>query len=132
MDKTTTRRTIVKTGTKVAYAAPLVAVSFKLSGQGVGAISGDDGCSPSSGQTCGSYEACGTTPAGNPCVCHQTVANTTVCGAYGTCTTPCNTNGDCAVVTGFYGDTGPGFCHTGTCCTVPAGFTGICAPLCRP
>jgi len=35
----TTRRTVVKTGAKLAYAAPLVAATMKLSAAGVGAAS---------------------------------------------------------------------------------------------
>jgi hypothetical protein len=35
----TSRRTIVKTGTKIAYAAPIVAASMKLGTQGVSAAS---------------------------------------------------------------------------------------------
>jgi hypothetical protein len=37
---TTTRRTVVKTGVKLAYAAPLVAVTMKMSAGGAAAVSG--------------------------------------------------------------------------------------------
>ena len=37
LETATTRRTIVKTGVRLAYAAPLVAASFKLSAIGAGA-----------------------------------------------------------------------------------------------
>jgi hypothetical protein len=43
----TTRRRVVTTGAKLAYAAPLVAASFKLSTHGAAAISGGGG-----GDTC--------------------------------------------------------------------------------
>jgi hypothetical protein len=42
-----TRRTVIKTGAKLAYAAPLVAASFKLSARGAAAISPIGG-----GETC--------------------------------------------------------------------------------
>jgi hypothetical protein len=136
LDTSTSRRRVLATGVKLAYAAPLVAASFKLSAQGAfAAVSGGSRaaiCTASSGQICTTYEGCGTTALGNPCVCAHTATNQTVCSAYGTCSTPCNTNADCAVVTGYYGDTGPGYCHTGTCCTVPTGYAGACAPLCNP
>ena len=39
-DDTTSRRTIVKTGAKLAYAAPLIAASMSLTARGTGAVSG--------------------------------------------------------------------------------------------
>ena len=42
---TTTRRTVMKTGAKLAYAAPVVAASFKLSTHNSVAISGVTSCS---------------------------------------------------------------------------------------
>jgi hypothetical protein len=54
-----TRRRVVTTGAKLAYAAPLVAVSFKLSARGVGAQVSSGECFHSSnipGQGC--KEAC--------------------------------------------------------------------------
>lgn len=45
----TTRRTIVKTGAKLAYVAPLVAVSFQVSQRGVGAVTPGGACGHSVG-----------------------------------------------------------------------------------
>jgi hypothetical protein len=75
----TTRRTIVKTGAKLAYAAPLVAATIKLSAQGaLATVSG--GCSATyqisgfpfqiSGEICDVRDSETGEPAGNAiCVC---------------------------------------------------------------
>jgi hypothetical protein len=64
----TTRRTVVKTGVKLAYAAPLVAATMKLSAQGVFAAQsggltfcGHSTCAGPDGvilNTCGCMQAC--------------------------------------------------------------------------
>ena len=59
----TTRRTVVKTGAKLAYAAPILAASFKLSGRSALAVSGLD---------CGTPTRCGAPSFGscpNNCFC---------------------------------------------------------------
>jgi hypothetical protein len=69
-----TRRTVVATGAKLAYAAPIVAASFKVSGVNAQAISPVGGCFHSTGTnggcmpTCTSVvEAAGCTQAGQKC-----------------------------------------------------------------
>jgi hypothetical protein len=74
-----TRRTVVKTGTRLAYAAPLVALSFKLSGRGALAA-----CpAPTVLVTAGF-------PPGSPqcCVCDCTIANVTLNADTGKCFDP--------------------------------------------
>ena len=51
--RTTTRRTVVKTGAKFAYAAPLVAATMKLSTGGAGAVSGAPCPNPAPSSTFG-------------------------------------------------------------------------------
>lgn len=57
-DATTTRRTIVRTGAKLAYAAPVVAVSMKLNTAGATKISPVDFCGHSVGINGGCMPAC--------------------------------------------------------------------------
>jgi hypothetical protein len=54
----TTRRTIVKTGVKLAYVAPIVAASFKLNGVLAQTISPVGGCFHSTGTNGGCMPAC--------------------------------------------------------------------------
>ena len=53
-----TRRTVVATGAKLAYAAPIVAASFKVSGVNAQAISPIGGCFHSTGTNGGCMPAC--------------------------------------------------------------------------
>jgi hypothetical protein len=71
LQTSTTRRTVIRTGAKMAYAAPLVAASFKLSSTAVGAQQVSGGPNPEcAGSTCGSFTSCSS---GNPdCVCAST------------------------------------------------------------
>jgi hypothetical protein len=135
--RSTTRRNIIATGAKLAYATPLVAASMKLTSSGASAVLsiGPFACAADAGKVCGNYTSCGTTSAGNPCVCHETASGGAICGAYGDCDAPnfkpCNSDDDCGTVTGELGDVAPGFCHTATCCSVPSGYAGACAPRCQ-
>jgi hypothetical protein len=83
---TTTRRTIVKTGVKLAYAVPIVAASFKLSARGVGALSAGN-CTPENNYCTGSFAACGSDP---DCICSNTsvgiVCHHLPCATCSTCT----------------------------------------------
>jgi hypothetical protein len=53
-----TRRTVVATGAKLAYAAPIVAASFKMSGVNAQALSPVGGCFHSTGTNGGCMPAC--------------------------------------------------------------------------
>ena len=67
---TTTRRTIVTTGTKLAYAAPIVAATFKLSTQAADAVSANGPCATF---TCGNGP-CVDHADGFDCFCFENVA----------------------------------------------------------
>jgi hypothetical protein len=121
--KETSRRTVVKTGAKLAYAAPIVAASFKLSARGAGAatVSGEPGSGCSGDFVCGNAPtACGTDNRGfgDTCYCFASTENTGVCGA-NICITP---SGTCAS-----SDQCPdgSFCSVNTCCG-----DGACIPRC--
>ena len=105
IDAQTTRRTIVKTGAKLAYAAPLVAASFKLSSRGAGAavsfeLCKVDGSCDNQNNTCGDAigEFCGclpTTESGDSsfCIqhgpCGQTCASSSECPSGTRCVESC-------------------------------------------
>jgi hypothetical protein len=106
----TTRRTIVATGAKLTYAAPLVATSLKLSAMNVAAISPGSRCAgEATGCTAG---GCGP---GNSCICTtQRGSRTPFCFSQG-CGVPCETSADCVDANGV-----PiGLCsnNTGGCCS---------------
>jgi hypothetical protein len=105
----TTRRTIVATGAKLAYAAPLVATSLTLSATNAAAVS--PGLCPRGGDGC-SAGGCGP---GNSCICTtQRGSRTPFCFSQG-CGVPCETSADCVDATGV-----PiGLCsnNTGGCCS---------------
>jgi hypothetical protein len=67
----TTRRSVVKTGVKLAYAAPLVAASFKLSARGAGAQTlsptEEEACNHSNGLNGGCMGACTSSDAADTC-----------------------------------------------------------------
>jgi hypothetical protein len=75
----TTRRTIVKTGAKIAYSAPLVAATMKLGSAAASALShGDDQCDFNEGcgsdhHECSTVHSCGCVKAieGGPNLCYQ-------------------------------------------------------------
>jgi hypothetical protein len=112
---TTTRRTIVKTGAKLAYAAPLVAASFKLSAGRAGAQAVSRGNCP-----CLTLN-CGTAVPGTICGClestegHQFCSNDFGCGT----TDPCDSTDDCP--SGF-------FCQANSDCAGSCG--AVCVPSC--
>jgi hypothetical protein len=112
----TTRRTVIQTGAKMAYAAPLIAASFKLSASAVGAQAVSGGPNPEcAGATCATYDnfPCSTDP---DCVCAATsvgglcVPGSTSCGVVG----PCD-NGACP---------DGSVCVYDSCCGSP-----VCVPL---
>ena len=109
LDTNTTRRTVVKTGAKLAYAVPIVAASFKLSATSVGAqaVSGlDPRCD---GARCGSFATCNEV---DGCICFSTLDGTGYCGIPRSCSvvqacgpgTPCPAGQVCAVGTCCSGD----------------------------
>lgn len=121
---TSTRRTVVTTGAKVAYAAPLVAASFKLSAHGAGAVSADGPCDTF---VCGNNVPCVDRPNQDPpgCWCFEVQATP----GQGRCTSnfycspdltvPCpNGQSDCPSNT---------TCVTNTCCGQGVNY---CAPDC--
>ena len=120
----TTRRTVVKTGAKLAYAAPLVAASFKLSTASGLAVSPNGACNTFQ---CGNLDPCADRPDASPqhCWCFEVAATP----GEGRClgnfycspdlTTPCpNGQSDCPSGT---------TCVTNTCC---GGGIQYCAPSC--
>jgi hypothetical protein len=100
----TTRRTVVKTGVKIAYAAPIVAASFKLSAHGASAaVSGNGDCF-------GSDKACQGDPNftfcqtdvycatfGRPaCICSKDTEGNFSCSDTCNFTNTCTTSKDCS------------------------------------
>ena len=128
----TTRRTIVKTGAKIAYVAPVVAASFKLSALNVSAqaaspggvagtcLAGQDSCN-------GADFVCnGGGPTGR-CFCTSTTEGGLLCGNFdrGSCSgyQSCTASTQCPA--GEVCAPGPDCCG-GICLTVcPAGATGV-------
>lgn len=136
---TTTRRTIVKTGAKLAYAVPVVAATTRLSGGSAVAASPPCGgggvckvdqdccagetciggiCSVANceGRTCGNFAQCHATA---DCQCYTAPEGAGVCGCNTLCSAapPCTSSADC----------GPGrFCAVNSCC----GAAGVCLSIC--
>jgi hypothetical protein len=116
-DSLMTRRTVVRTGAKLAYAAPVVAASFRLeSSRALAYLSGE--CSET-GQLCGGENV--------SCSCTRSSNNSLICAndAYfcdDSTGQSCNSDADCEQLIG----TG-WFCHDAS-----AGFCGqICLPKCE-
>lgn len=119
LDAQTTRRTIVKTGAKIAYAAPLVAASFKLQSAMAQSISNQH--PECVGATCASFIQCSSS--NGDCVCITTpvggfcVPGSTSCSIIG----PCDANNACP---------DGSVCAIDTCCIdpvcVPTSLTGQC------
>lgn len=116
---TATRRSVVATGAKVAYAAPLVAASFKLSAMGAGAVSPNGPCEAF---RCEDGGLCHTYGGGilDVCACFELVEKpgTGLCLNNFYCDAPdCTSDADC----------NGGTCVTNTCCGL-----GVqrCAPPC--
>jgi hypothetical protein len=113
----TTRRKIVTTGAKLAYAAPLVAATATLESGGAGAVSPNGACTTF---VCGNGP-CVETPDGFNCFCFETAESP----GNGRCTgnffcsepTGCTSDADCP---------GGGTCVINTCC----GPQSYCAPPC--
>jgi hypothetical protein len=123
------RRSIVRTGTKLAYAAPIVAATTKLTGRGAMAISvGVGGPDP----ICNGEDACLPTPtcgqAGSNCSCSTLVAGGGLCRpTVGDCGSPvpCNSNADCEAA-----DSSRPYCVVVDNCCKPATHAGICTARC--
>jgi hypothetical protein len=107
--RTTTRRTIVRTGTKLAYAAPLMAASIKLSGAGASAdvVSGsctaeNNYCTNAQVGTCGSSPDCICSNTSLGIFCHHLTcaacfacSSDADCQAIGLTNATCVPNDDC-------------------------------------
>ena len=109
----TTRRTVVKTGAKLAYAAPIVAASFRLTNLNAAAQVGSPVICENGG-SCGNTTRCGPS-----CRCFTSVDRGGFCHRVQLCssTTACTSSNQCA----------PGhICSTSTCC--PSG--GRCIQPC--
>jgi len=123
-----TRRTIVKTGVTLFYAAPLVAVSMKLSQGGAAAIiSGGGGC-PFPGQHLGADGSC--TCAATPCVTNADCCNDFTNGAF-----RCEA-GQCSACTPYTGtvdfdDPDPLPCCDGALFSTVNPFVDICLRACQ-
>ena len=111
----TTRRTVITTGVKLAYAAPIVAASFQLrtaSAQEPMSGNPNPGCI---GATCATFIPCATNP---DCVCTTTstgggfcIPGSTQCASL----VPCAADLSCPAGS---------FCIVDTCCGDP-----VCAPI---
>jgi hypothetical protein len=98
----TTRRTIVTTGAKLAYAAPVVAASFKVATQRASALSpGTGSCVPFNPVDCTFTTQCPGCDLGSECCtsagCTTSVAGNTFCIAPGiyACGSTCTTDEEC-------------------------------------
>lgn len=118
LDSSTSRRKIVTTGAKVAYAAPVVAASFKLSQAGASAVSPNGPCKAF---VCEDPPCVDNGDILKNCYCFELVerpGNGLCLGNfYCVGATECKSDADC----------GAGHCVTNTCCG-----TGkqLCAPPC--
>ena len=118
----TTRRTVVKSGATIAYAAPIVAASFHLGARAVGAqlLSGPgvcDGIEPFDCAGSGSYLQCCANANGSACI--ETTEGSLVCITNWTC--------------GTFGNncTSSALCPAGTACVLRnCCLDNECAPLC--
>jgi hypothetical protein len=118
MDEETSRRTIVKTGVKLAYAAPLVAASFKLTSIGAAAQGASPAACAPPRSACSNDGPFGCQ--GNAaCSCAATPEGTTACFTWNaTCNdtvTTCTSSADC---------------DTHCACIADTCIGNICQPLC--
>ena len=113
LDTQVTRRTVVKTGAKLAYAVPLVAASFKLD-NGVGAQAPSPTCAAGN---CDKPSICG-----EACGCRTVANGSTTCLQNIACiaAVPCD-NGSCPA-----GST----CLVDTCCPKDRFPVPLCVPTC--
>jgi len=91
----TTRRTVVKTGAKLAYAAPVLAASFRLSQMGAMAAVSGNVCPPN--LICGVQPEECDSPGDDTGVCSQVKsveADSCICGN-DACGPACSTDADC-------------------------------------
>jgi hypothetical protein len=124
------RRSIVKTGARLAYAAPVVAASMTLTAPGASAqvSPGTGGPDPecAGGNACLGTPTCG--QPGSNCSCATLVEGGSLCRpTVADCDTPigCDTNADCAAI----GSARP-YCVIADDCCPQAGFAGVCTGRC--
>jgi hypothetical protein len=114
IDAPTTRRTVVKTGVKLAYAAPLVAGTIKLSAMSAGAQRVSVVCPPN--LVCGVVPApCGEDASGVCSSVKSVDVNSCICGN-DLCGPGCTTDADCQTYA------------PGSICQAPG--TGCCQQAC--
>jgi len=119
-----TRRTVVKTGVKLAYATPIVAASFKLRNASAQEVMSPGNPNPECrGATCETFIPCAANP---DCVCTTTAAGGGFCipGS-----TQCAGLADCAADLSCPAGS---VCIVDTCCVVPKcasiELNGACPP----
>jgi hypothetical protein len=112
-----TRRTVVKTGVKLAYVTPIVAASFKLREASAQEVMSPGNPNPECrGATCGNFIPCGP---GGGCVCFSTSSGG------GFCATGSNPCAELVTCPGGQGDCPPDtICIVDSCCGEP-----VCQPL---
>jgi hypothetical protein len=110
------RRAIVKSGVKLAYAAPLVAASMKVGAASAQTVSTGNPDPVCQGAVCSSLQHCA---GSSSCFCFQTSAG----GGYCAVSTECAGLSSCP--------NGQPDCPDGTICTpnTCCGATGVCQPL---
>ena len=110
------RRTVIKTGVKLAYVAPVLAASFKLRNVSAqGAVTGNPN-PECRGARCGTFTPCSTNNV--DCVCTTTTSGGGFCVPGSTqCNTlvPCGRDGSCPAGS---------LCAVDTCCIDP-----VCIPV---
>lgn len=117
LQHSTTRRTVVKTGAKLAYAAPIVAASFSLASQrAAAAVSGANPNPECAAATCTTFVECSSTNA--DCVCTSTSSGGGFCVPG---STSCTVTGDCGAGFSCPADN---VCVVDTCCGRP-----VCVPI---
>jgi hypothetical protein len=111
-----TRRTVVKTGVKLAYVAPIVAASFKLREASAQEVMSPGNPNPECrGATCGNFIPCATNP---DCICTTTAAGGGFCVPG---STQCAGLADCAADLSCPAGN---VCVVNSCCVVPK-----CVPI---
>ena len=119
LDAATTRRRVLKTGVKLAYAAPLVAATMKVSAHGsLAAVSGFT-CPPN--LVCGGVQApCGSDASG-PCSSVRSVDDVSCICGNDSCGPTCTTDADCQAYAAGAICQAPGTGCCGQACIAPCG-----------
>ena len=111
----TTRRTVVKTGAKIAYAAPIVAASFKLTSMTAAAQAVSGSCTNVIGACNVPANGCNGDAS---CACFRTIDGSSACIQFNVCCAGCKTcssNADCG---------------SGCACVADTCLGNVCQPLC--